>query len=148
LLTNNKHTDTCFSSKPCFVARHTADNQNNITMSDFVTKQEHDDQTAVYFNIEAEEVMAIGEKMEAINEQAYMNGYNWEAFLNQYLQINHPALLDGLETDPEAGTYVALYDKADADKAGQLVGVIKELIGNPDKVYGFLKENGEEIEWD
>jgi uncharacterized protein YPO0396 len=117
-------------------------------MSDFVTKHEHEDQTSVYFNVQAEEVMTIGEKMEAINEQAYMNGYNWEAFLNHYLQSSQPELLDGLDTDSEAGTYVALYDKADTNKADTLVGVVKELIDNPDKIYSFLKDNGEHIEWD
>jgi hypothetical protein len=45
-------------------------------MNDIVTKHTDDDQTSVYFNIGADQVMAIGEKMEAINEQAYMNGYN------------------------------------------------------------------------
>ena len=117
-------------------------------MNNFATKLEHNDQTSVYFNIEADEVMAIGERMEAINEQAYMNGYNWEAFLNHYLQANQPELLDGLDTDSEAGTYVALYDKAESDKADKLIDVINELVNSPEKIYNFLKENGEDIEWD
>ncbi len=117
-------------------------------MNNFATLQEHDDQASVYFNIEADEVMAIGDQMAAINEQAYMNGYNWEAFLNRYLQVNHPELLEGLDTDPEAGTYVALYDNADRDKASRLAGVINGLIHSPDAIYRFLKENGGEIEWD
>jgi hypothetical protein len=117
-------------------------------MNDIVTKHTDDDQTSVYFNIEADQVMAIGEKMEAINEQAYMNGYNWEAFLNHYLQNNLPELLDGLDTDSEAGTYVALYDKSQAAKADKLVNVINGLIQSPDKIYEYLKKNGEEIEWD
>lgn len=117
-------------------------------MSDFVTKHEHDGQTSVYFNIEADEVMAIGEKMQGINEQAYMNGYNWEAFLNSYLHANNPELLDGLDTDSEAGTYVALYAEASSGKADRLIGIIKRLVNNPDEILSFLKENGEEIEWD
>jgi len=117
-------------------------------MNHFVTKHEHEDQTSVCLNVEANELMAIGEKMEAINEQAYMNGYNWEAFLNQYLKVNHSELLDGLETDPEAGAYFAVYDKSDSGKADKLVVIINELVNNPDTIYHFLEENGEEIEWD
>lgn len=117
-------------------------------MTDFATKNEHDDQYSVYFNVEDEKVMAIGEKMEAINEEAYMNGYNWEAFLNHYLLINQPELLDGLDTDSEAGTYVALYDKADSAKADKLVDIINGLVTNPEKIYSFLQQNGENIEWD
>lgn len=48
-------------------------------------------------------------------------------------QTNQPELLDGLETDSEAGTYVALYDKADSDKADKLVDIINGLVNNPDK---------------
>jgi hypothetical protein len=115
-------------------------------MSTFVSKQRHDDETSVYFNIEADEVMAIGKEMEAINEQAYMNGYNWEAFLNRYLKINKPYLLDGLETDSEAGTYVAIY--TNEKKADHLMELINNLITNPEKIYDFLEANGDEIEWD
>lgn len=117
-------------------------------MSDFATKHEYDDQTSVYFNIEADAVMAIGKKMEGINEQAYMNGYNWEAFLNHYLRINSPDLLDGLDTDSEAGTYVALYDKLNSGKADKLISIINGLVNNPDSIYTFLKDNEEDIAWD
>lgn len=117
-------------------------------MSNFATKTDHDDQVSVYFNIEADEIMAIGEKMEAINDQAYMNGYNWEAFLNYYLQTYQPELLNGLDTDSEAGTYVALYGKTDSDKADKLIGVINGLVNNPDEIYSFLKDRGNDIEWD
>lgn len=117
-------------------------------MSNFATKNEHEDQVSVYFNIEADEIMAIGEKMESIHEEAYMNGYNWEAFMNHYLQTTHPELIVGLDTDSEAGTYVALYEKVDSDKADKLIVIINELVKNPDKIYSFLIENGNDIEWD
>jgi len=117
-------------------------------MSNFISKFDHDDEISIAFNIEADEVMAIGEKMESINENAYMNGYNWEAFLNSYLKTHQPDLLNGLDTDSEAGTYVALYLKKDEAKADQLMEIIKKLISIPDNIYSFLEEHGEEIEWD
>ncbi len=117
-------------------------------MAAFITQHEHDSQISVYFNIEAPDVMAIGQQMEVIAPQAYMNGYNWDAFLNHYLQIQHPALLSGLETDAEAGTYVALYDVADGAKAAQLVTIIEELISHPATIYTFLQAEANDIEWD
>lgn len=45
-------------------------------MSSFASKHEQDEQFSVHLNIEADEVRAIGKEMEAINEEAYMNGYN------------------------------------------------------------------------
>ena len=38
------------------------------------------------FQNEVEKILAIGEQMNEINEEAYMNGYNWDAFFNYYLE--------------------------------------------------------------
>ncbi len=117
-------------------------------MKNLAVVLEHADQLSVYFNVESDEVLAISEKMTAINESAYMNGYNWDAFLNHYMQIYQSELLNGLDTDPEAGTYTALYNKGDVDKASRLVDVINGLVNNPDRVYEFLREHGDSIEWE
>ena len=62
------------------------------------------------FYIEHDKPFEIGEKMNGIYEKAYMNGYNWEAFLNYYLEKNSPEVLEGVEMDPEAGILTAYYD--------------------------------------
>ncbi len=121
-------------------------------MLEFVSKMkdEEAESISVYFNIEEDKILKIGERMNELNEQAYMNGYNWEAFLNHYLSLRHPELLDHMDTDPEAGTYVAYYrSSTETDrKADKLVWVIKDLVENDSKIYEFLSEHGEDIEWD
>lgn len=104
----------------------------------------------VCFFIEHKSILAIGEKMNEINENAYMNGYNWEAFLKSYLEQKNPELLEEMETDPEAGTYVAYYKltKENEDKAEKFSKLIQSLIENNEKIYTFLRENGNEIQWD
>lgn len=92
--------------------------------------------------------MAIGEYMEAINEEAYMNGYNRAAFLSAYLAAKHPHLLAGMSTDEEAGIYVALYSKADNAKAAELLTLLLAGVANPEVWYRFLEEEGGDIEWD
>ena len=42
------------------------------------------------FQNEVEKTLAIGEQMNEINEEAYMNGYNWDAFFNYYLEEQAP----------------------------------------------------------
>ena len=44
----------------------------------------------LYFGNENEKPLAVGRKMNEINEEAYMNGYNWDAFFNYYLAENAP----------------------------------------------------------
>ena len=50
------------------------------------------------------------ERLEEINENAYMNGYNWEALLSCYAEHYCPELLDSFEPDSEAGMYAAVFE--------------------------------------
>ena len=112
-------------------------------MHEYVKKMNLDKYTEVVFDIERERIIAIAEKMQALDENAYMNGYNWEAFLNCYLAKMSPDLLEGMQTDPEAGMYVAYYDLSPA-----FAEVICDLVENEKKIYSFLREHGAEIAWD
>ena len=99
---------------------------------------------------ETQRLMDIGRKMEGINPEAYMNGYNWAAFLRWYLSVAAPDLLDGLEDDPEAGMCCLYYplspeNEKKAERFGQMVG---DLIGDEERIYRLLREHGDEIEWD
>ena len=94
--------------------------------------------------------MAVAEKMEELCQDAYMNGYNWEAFFNCYLAQNAPELLEDMHTDPEAGMYVAYYDltpenEAKADKFNEL---IHKLVEEPELLYDFMREHAWDVEWD
>lgn len=119
-------------------------------MADIVNINKFEDSISITFNIEDEKVMAIGEKMNEINEEAYMNGYNWEAFLNYYLEKNAPELLDGMDTDPEAGMYCAYYELSSENeiKVQKFADIIKSLIENEDELYRIIREDGDLIEWD
>ena len=95
-------------------------------------------------------IMAIGEKMEAVCPEAYMNGYNWEAFFNYYLKKNAPDILEGMNTDPEADMYAAFYPLNDENeaKARKFVEIIRSLVEHEEELYRVVKEEGSEIEWD
>lgn len=119
-------------------------------MNDYVKILETEDSIDVTFYIESEKVLAIGNKMNEIQDEAYMNGYNWEAFLNYYLEKNAPDILEEMDTDPEAGMYAAYFEatpenKQRAEKFGR---IIEHLIEQEEEIYAFLREHGEDIEWD
>lgn len=92
----------------------------------------------------------IGEKMYEIDDNAYMNGYNWEAFFDYYLEENYPELLEGFNTDSEAGMYVAYYENTEENekKANKFAEIIEDLIENEDKLYKILKEGTDKICWE
>lgn len=119
-------------------------------MADFIKLTEDDDSITVLFDIENESVMALGERLAEICEDAYMNGYNWDALLTCYLQKHAPSLLEDLETDPEAGLYAAYYEASDENRlrAQALTDLIAELISDGDELCEFVSEYAEEIEWD
>ena len=119
-------------------------------MADYVKTFTTDKYVEVCFYIENENILAVGVKMNEVDENAYMNGYNWEAFFNCYLDKKVPELMEGMKTDPEAGMYVAYYDisKENEAKAERFADIIISLVENEEELYSFLRENGEEIEWD
>ncbi len=124
---------------------------NNILNQDYVVVMHHEDgSVAVIFNIEDDKVFALGEEMNAVREEAYMNGYNWDAFLKYYLAENAPDILEGMDTDPEAGSYVAYYDDGTENeaKAKRLAAIIVSLVEQKEKVFQILRNCGDEIEWD
>ena len=115
----------------------------------YITHEE-DGGISLYFAIENKKILALGEEMNDIREEAYMNGYNWDAFLNYYLAENAPDILEDMESDPEAGSYVAYYEDgaANEDKAKRLADLIISLVENKEAVFKILREKGDEIEWD
>lgn len=119
-------------------------------MNDYVKILKHDDSIDVVFYIENDNIMALGEKLEEINENAYMNGYNWEALLNFYIEQNAPELSDTFESDPEAGMYAAYFEDSPEgeENAEALAKVIVSLVENEEKLFDFVREFGDEIEWD
>ena len=79
-----------------------------------------------------------------------MNGYNWDAFLNYYLAKHAPEVLEGLDSDPEAGSYVAYYELSPENerKAEKFVEIIRHLIENEEVLYQVVREEGDQIQWD
>lgn len=102
------------------------------------------------FENEAEKILAIGERMNEINEEAYMNGYNWDAFFNYYLAKNAPDILENMESDTEAGSYAAYFEdtRENEERAKRFADIIISLIENEEDIYKILREKGDEIEWD
>ena len=102
------------------------------------------------FQNEVEKTLAIGEQMNEINEEAYMNGYNWDAFFNYYLEENAPDILQSIDSDPEAGTYAAYFaeNEENEEKAKRFANIIISLIENEEEIYKILQEKGDKIEWD
>lgn len=119
-------------------------------MTDYVKINKAGGRIDLWFLNEDDEPFSVGEKLYAINKNAYMNGYNWNALFRHSLAKNNPELLEGLESDPEAGSYVAYYDMTGENekKAGRFAEAIVSLIENEDDLFRLVREEGDEIEWD
>lgn len=112
----------------------------------YVTVNVEEDFVSVSFDAGEEALMELGSKMGEVCEEAYMNGYNWDAFINSYLEENAPELLESIDSDPEAEMYCVYVE--DEDTANKLASVIEALLGDESLVLSFLKENADSIEWD
>lgn len=88
--------------------------------------------------------------MNEINELAYMNGYNWDAFFNYYLARHAPDILESIDPDPEAGSYLAYFEETpeNEEKALRFADIIVSLIENPEEIYQIIRDHADDIEWD
>ncbi len=116
----------------------------------YIQVLESDDNISLCFYIEKDKIMAIGKKMGEINDQAYMNGYNWEAFFRYYLVKVDKDLADNIEHDPEAGMYAAYFtpDENGQNRAKRFEAIITDLIENENKLFTLIEVDGDKIEWD
>lgn len=121
-------------------------------MKDYVEIEKFDDCYDLAFYIDDDKIMAIGEKIKEIvnNEFVYMNGEDWGILLDFYIEKNAPELIDTYDPDPEACTYAAAFeDSSEGEKAAQaMADIIISLVENEDKLIDFVREFGDEIEWD
>lgn len=119
-------------------------------MADYVQVFPLGEKIEVLLSAEHEKLLAIGEKMNAACEDAYMNGYNWEAFFGYYLQKAAPDILTGMKTDPEAGMYVAYWPLSpeNEERAGRFEEIIRSLVEHEEELCRIVREEGGAIEWD
>lgn len=119
-------------------------------MAEYIFTVKNETNIVVTFDIQHDKPFRIGEKMNVINKVAYMNGYNWEAFLNYYLSKYAADVLVDMKTDPEAGTYVAYYsiNPETEKRAEKLVKIIQGLLDNEEELFRIVREEGNNILWD
>jgi len=105
---------------------------------------------SVRFYVTHEKPLAIGKKMQELNEQAIMSGHNWEAVLNYYLDTHHPDISGGMGSDADNKSFVALYklNPVNEKKAEKLAQIIEDLIENETLLYEIVKNNADEIDWE
>ena len=70
-------------------------------MQDLVTVLSNEDGIQISLDVQQDAVLQIGEMMQEIQEEAYMNGENWAIFFQYYLEQYAPDLLEGLVWEPD-----------------------------------------------
>lgn len=112
---------------------------------------EHETCFSVVVNIEDDYIMNIGTELEKIDPRAYMNGYNWTAFIECFLRKFSPYYLDKLEHDPEAGTYAGIISKDIEGSeliAKQFKNILKELFNSPSLLISIVSYLKDDIHWE
>lgn len=119
-------------------------------MTDYVKVIDHGDTVSVAFYIEEERILELGERIAEEFDDVEMNGYNWDAVLTLYMEKYARNLLNEMESDPEAGMYAAYYDNTPENRvrANALAELIRDLVEEESDLTAFLREYGDEVEWD
>jgi hypothetical protein len=110
---------------------------------------EHDSISVCVYN-ENDDLFALGERINARFEEAYMNGYNWDALIRFYVAKSDPDLMSEIDTDPEAGMFSAYtsYSPEHLDMMQRFESYIREMLKDENALMAFIEKHREEIEWD
>ena len=110
---------------------------------------EHDSISVCVYN-ENEGLFEFGERINTRFEQAYMNGYNWDALIRYYVSAIDPDLMDEVGSDPEAGMYSA-YMSFSPDNLRKMKVFelhVRTMLADETKLMAFIEEHYDDIEWD
>ncbi len=110
---------------------------------------EHESISVCVYN-EHDGLFALGERINARHEEAYMNGYNWDAIIRFYVGQKDPELMEEVETDPEAGMFSAYmsFSPENLEKMKRFELHVRAMLSDDDELIAFVDENCNEIEWD
>mmetsp|Transcript_14131 Transcript_14131/g.21568 ORF Transcript_14131/g.21568 Transcript_14131/m.21568 type:complete len:124 (-) Transcript_14131:736-1107(-) len=100
---------------------------------------------------ENDDLFALSERINAKFEEAYMNGYNWDALIRHFVGKRDPDLLKAVDTDPESGmfsAYINGYSKENVDKMKKFQAHIRKLLENEEELMDYISKHRQEIEWD
>ncbi len=100
--------------------------------------------------VEHDALFALGERIYSRFEEAYMNGYNWDAVISFYVGRKDPELMDEIGRDPEAGMYAAFmsYSPENLEKMKRFEQHVRDLLSDDEALLAFIEENRDQIEWD
>ena len=110
---------------------------------------EHDSISVCVCN-EHDGLFALGEQINAKHEEAYMNGYNWDALIRYYVGQKDPALMREVETDPEAGMFAAYmsFSPENLEKMKRFEVHVRAMLADDKALMQFIDDHCDEIEWD
>jgi Immunity protein 51 len=99
---------------------------------------------------EQDKLFALGEKINAKHEEAYMNGYNWDALIRFYVGQQDPALMQEVETDPEAGMFSAYmsFSPENLEKMKRFESHVRAMLADDKALLQFIDDHCHEIAWD
>ncbi len=110
---------------------------------------DHNSISVCVFN-ENEGLFELGERINAKFEEAYMNGYNWDAVIRCYVGNADPELMQEVGTDPEAGMFSAYmsYSPENLEKMKRFEKHVRAMVADEAALMQFIEANRDKIEWD
>lgn len=114
--------------------------------AEYLVVEPTDYETYLVLFVEDDKVMEAGQMAEEVNSSAYMNGYNWEALLDFYVEQEAPHLSGTYESDPEASMYFATF--ANQSDAEEMADIIMNFVEYPDELAEFVERYGDDIQWE
>ena len=145
-----------FSAKPnrleCPGERDSPSRKDRIVYDESIKLIEMPEHSSISVCVsnEQESLLALSERINARFDEAYMNGYNWDALIRFYVASIDPKLMDEVKSDPEAGMYSAYmsYSPENLEKMKRFESHVRAMLADETALMRFIEDHYDEIEWD
>lgn len=113
----------------------------------FKTVCEENNSISIFFDIENNYLLDIGDQINLLNDNAYMHGVNWGILIEYYLNQINTELTNGLKNVSGTGICVLCYERNPDNeiKANKVIGIIEALINDRTSLFKIL-EDGKDIQ--
>ena len=100
----------------------------------------------------------IGERIieatDVYYEEDFLHISIWQAFLNSYLRLNAPEIYEVLKVIPASEcsemycAYIEGVNEETKALADKFVQIIDDLVNDEEKIFAFIEQNADDIDWD
>lgn len=119
-------------------------------MSDYIEMGRTETDVTVDFYMTNDRVMALMEKLVAVDPDILMSSHDWETLWMYCIKKKDPDILTGMKSVLDMTGFTAIWPLSpeNEDRAGRFAALLRSMTEEEEELCRVVREEGGEIEWE